>query len=190
MPRKMQTAAAAAPETGEAQLSAIPQQHTTVRPVRSRRHDINSDEHVGKGRTRHMKPSGPAREALEPNLVEPAESLPSKEKLEALRFNEDVLTIVVHDSTNPIDDPWPEVTVNGTVQRFQRGLEMQVKRKYVERLARAKLTSRGNEKYKDGNGDDAYRYPAHTALRYPFSVLHDPSPKGRAWLTGILSQPE
>jgi len=176
-----------APEQSQAQDSAVPRRYT--HPVRSRRRDFDAgSEKVGQDKTRHMKSHGPARRALEPTVVEPVESPVPKIKLEALRFNEDIITIVVHDSTNPTDEPFPEVWNDGVVQRFQRGKEMQVKRKYVEVLARAKRTTRGNEKYKDANGDDAYRYPAHSALRYPFSVLHDPSPRGRAWLSGILQE--
>lgn len=167
--------------------SAVPKRHT--QPVRSRRKDLNAAEQkIGQARTRHMKSRGPAREALEAEHIDPVERPVSDEKVELLRFNEDELVVIVHESTNPTDEPFPEVWNDGICQRFQRGKEQTVKRKYVEVLARAKLTTRSNEKYKDGNGDDAYRYPGHTALRYPFSVLHDPSPKGRDWLKSVLQE--
>jgi hypothetical protein len=149
---------------------------------------LDADEHVQQEKTRTMKSRGPARESLDPPIVQQVDGPVSKDKLEALRFNEEVLTVMVHDTTNPSEEPIPEVWNDGIVQRFIRGREQQVKRKYVEILARAKRTTRGNEKYKDLNGDDAYRYPAHTALRYPFSVINDPNPKGRDWLRGILAQ--
>ena len=162
----------------------------STQPVRSTRGFIDTNEQkVGQDRTRSMKSTGPAREALEPGLVEPVENPVSKEKLDMLAFMEEELTILVHDSNDPTDEPFPEVINGGDRNRqyFIRGQEQQVKRKYVEVLARAKRTTRGNEKFKDANGDDAYRYPSHSALRYPFSVIHDPNPRGKDWLKSVLA---
>lgn len=156
-------------------------------PVRSRRRDVDTREQVvGQDRPRTLKSTGPAREALEPAHIEPVEHPVSREKLEALAFNEEVLTVLVHDSTNPTDEPVPEVWNDGRCQRFLRGKEMQVKRKYVEVLARSKKTIYTQEELPNRGG---YRNVPHTALRYPFSVLHDPSgDRGKAWLQAILAQ--
>ena len=108
---------------------------------------------MGQDKPRAMKSTGNARESLDAAEVQPVDRVVSKDKLEALQFNEDILTVMVHETTNPIDDPMPEVWNDGKVQRFQRGVEMQVKRKYVEVLARAKKTTYTQRKEKDGNGD-------------------------------------
>ncbi len=146
------------------------------------------EQQVGQDHPRVMKSTGPAKESLEPARIQRVGRAVSSEKLEALKFGEDVLTVMVHDSTNPIDDPIPEVWNDGKPQRFERGKEMQVKRKYVEVLARAKKTTYTQKKIKDGNGDDTYVQVPHTALKYPFAVLHDPSPRGRDWLKNILQE--
>jgi len=64
-----------------------------------------------------------------------------KEHLENLKFNEEVLTIMLHDTTDPTADPIPYVINDGRRQAFIRGQEQQVKRKFVEVLARMKVTS-------------------------------------------------
>ena len=178
------------PRSTAAQQKEKPEEIKQVLPVRSRRRDVDtSEQKVGQDKTRAMRSRGPAKQALEPSIVQPVERVVSREKLEALAFMEEELTVMVHDSTNPLDEPFPEVWNDGKCQRFQRGKEQKVKRKYVEVLARAKKTAFSNEKYKDANGDDAYRYPSHTALRYPFAVLHDPSgDRGKAWLQSVLSE--
>lgn len=180
----MPRAAQAAPEEQKAQPIR------KVRPVRSTRQFTEAAEQpIAQAPTRAMRSRGPARQALDaPTAVQAVERPVSKEKLELLAFNEEVIKILVHDSTNPTDEQLVEVWNDGVPQRFQRGVEQDVKRKYVEVLARCKRTTRANEKFKDGNGDDAYRYPGHTALRYPFSVIHDPNPRGRDWLRVLLSE--
>lgn len=187
MPR---VAAAAKPQAPASVERAQKTPVRKVRPVRSTRRDLDTTDHkIGQDSKRAMKSRGPAKEALDESTVVAVDRVVSKEKLEALAFMEEEVTIIVHQSTNPIDEPYPEVWNDGVHQMFQRGQPQKVKRKFVEVLARAKKTAFGNEKYKDGNGDDAYRYPSHTALKYPFAVQHDPSgDKGAAWLRNVLAE--
>ena len=162
----------------------------TVRSVRSTRQFVETNEEkVGQDRPRRMKTRGPARESLEPAYIEVVDKPVSKEKLAMLAFMEEPVKVMVHDSTNPNDDPFPEVLNGGDRNRqyFIRGQEQVVKRKYIEVLARMKRTTYSQEKYKDGNGDDAYRQIPHTALRVPFAVIED-SERGRQWLKAILQE--
>lgn len=147
-----------------------------------------SEQKVGQDNPRVMKSSGPAKASIEPARIERVGRVVSKDKLEALAFNEEILTVLVHESTNPLDDPIPEVWNDGKVQRFIRGREQDVKRKYVEVLARAKKTAYSQSKVKDGNGDDAIVNNPMTALKYPFSVLRDPNPRGASWLKNVLAE--
>lgn len=106
-----------------------------------------------------------------------------KAKMEA--FMAEMVTVNVHDTTAPNADPIVEIWVNGRVQRFLRGLDQTVKRKYVFGLVRAKKTTFGQEKFKNEAGDDAYRYPTRTAPEYPFTVKND-TPQGREWLKKVM----
>lgn len=156
---------------------------------RTKHLDVHKDNlQVGQDRPRTMKSTGPAAQSLEPPLVEAVERPLTNDKAENLRFMEDILTVQVHDSTDPTDEPFPCVWNGGVSQYFIRGKEQQVKRKFVEVLARAKKTTYSQELFKDGAGNDTYRQIPHTAPRWPFSVLHDPHPRGRDWLKAVLSE--
>lgn len=162
-------------------------QYARVPIVAPRSFEETSEKQIGQDSARELKSTGPAREALSSPVIEVVDRVVSKDKLENLRFNEDIMTVIVHESGNPTDTPRPEVWNDGRLFVFQRGQEMQVKRKFVEVLARAKKTTRGLRKVTDDNGIDHYEYPQKTALLYPFAVVHDPSPRGKAWLDAILA---
>src|SRR5437588_5283103 len=175
MPRLQKEPSAAqlaAREAGAARLRAAAEARRLKEPVRSTRNDLETNEQViGQDRPREMPSTGPAR--LEPAHVEPVDKVVDKEYLENLKFMEEVLTIVVLDSTNPTDDPVPYVINGGRRQAFIRGKEQQVKRKYVEVLARMKYTTYTQEKYKDSQNIDSIRNIPHTSWRVPFSVIYD-----------------
>ena len=105
-----------------------------------------------------------------------------------MAFMNEIVTVRVHPSTDRNAHPLPDIYVNGRVQRFPRGEEINVRRCFVEVLARARLTTHGNQKIQDANGDDKYIYPAHTAEVYPFTVIND-SQKGEAWLKSVMASP-
>lgn len=109
-----------------------------------------------------------------------------KKWYDEMAFMNEVVTVRVHPSTDRNANPLPDVYVNGRVQRFPRGEEIQVRRCFVEVLARARLTTFDNQKVQDANGEDKYIYPSHTAEVYPFTVIGD-SPKGDAWLKSLMS---
>ena len=103
-----------------------------------------------------------------------------------LAFNEEMVDVIVHETTEPNAPQLVEVWVNGTPQRFIRGRVQSVRRKYVEVLARARQT--GIKTTVDmSNGNPVNRIERHTGLRYPFSVQNDPNPKGRDWLRQTLA---
>ena len=133
-----------------------------------------------------MSSTGKAR--IEPSVIEKVDHQPSNEKLSNLAFAEEEMVIVVHDSVDVNDDPIPYVINGGRRQAFIRGQEQSVRRKYVEILARMKRTRYTQEKYKDSQGIDSIRNIPHTALVYPFTVVSDPNPNGRAWLKAILAE--
>jgi hypothetical protein len=110
------------------------------------------------------------------------------DKAAALAFMEEKLDVMVHESADPNAVPIVETYCNGVAQRFIRGQVQSVKRKYVEILATAKETGIATrEAFR--NGDMSMDIVKHTALKYPFSVVHDPNPKGAAWLKSVMSRP-
>ena len=76
--------------------------------------------------------------------------------------------------------------VNGVNQPIVRGQEIWVKRKFVEDLARCR-TTRYQQRHNPIERDKIENVPI-TVQTYPFSVLEDRNPKGRAWLQGIVAE--
>lgn len=103
-----------------------------------------------------------------------------------LAFMEEPVDVMVHETTDPNEQMLVDVYCNGIPQRFIRGQVQTVKRKYVEILARAKQTSIATRTVTTTD-DVINRIDKHTALRYPFSVAHDPNPRGAAWLKSVLA---
>lgn len=106
-----------------------------------------------------------------------------------LAFNEELVDVVVHESTNPNDQVMFDVYCNGVPQWFKRGEVQTVKRKYVAILAQARQTAIATHVLAQGGyeGDAVNRIDKHTAVRYPFSVVRDANPKGSDWLRQVLA---
>ncbi len=122
---------------------------------------------------------GPIEKVAESDFVKEAQ-------LDA--FMNEIVTVIVHQdqSDNSVENPCPNV--NGLNQPFIRGKEQNVKRKYVEALARCRVT-KYETKVPDASKPENIQMIERSALVYPFSVLHDPNPIGREWLKAILAQP-
>lgn len=112
----------------------------------------------------------------------------TKGHAEELAFNEELVEIIVHDSSDPLAEPIVEVYNNGKLQMFPRGMPVTCKRKYLEGLVRSKPVAYSNVEFVREDGSRAVKYPKRTSLRYPFQVLRDDNPRGRAWLAKIMAQ--
>jgi len=111
-----------------------------------------------------------------------------KEMAEMEKFGNELLLVRVEQSGVPGDLPVIVVTVNGTNQPIIRGHEQRIRRKYVESLARSRVTSY-TQSVPDGSKPDVISMDDHTAPTYPFTVLEDPHPRGKEWLLAIIAQP-
>ncbi len=108
--------------------------------------------------------------------------------MDDMAFANEMVTVRIPETTDQLANPFPEIWVNGRVQRFVRGNEQTVRRCFVEKLARMKATAYASVKTKDVDGEDVYRYPSRTGLVYDFTTVGD-TPKGDAWLKQILAEP-
>lgn len=105
-----------------------------------------------------------------------------------LAFMEEPVDVIVHESTDRNAEPVVEVYCNGRAQFFVRGQVQTVKRKFVEILANARTEAIQTKTLNTGD-DVINRIDKHTALRYPFSVAHDPSgARGALWLKQTLGR--
>lgn len=112
----------------------------------------------------------------------------SKDAIELEYFMHETLVITVAESPNEEDPLVVCPVVNGKMQPIVRGVPTPVRRKYVEALARAKET-KYRQVQTDSNRPDSLEMVPRTVVAYPFSVDHDPNPRGRDWLRRILKQP-
>lgn len=110
-----------------------------------------------------------------------------QDALEREAFMNEKVTVLLHDSEQEGANQVEVFTVNGVNQPVIRNRPQDVKRKYVEAMARCRVT-----KYRQMQADptrpDSILMRSHTVPKYPFSVIHDPNPKGPQWLKEIMSQ--
>lgn len=126
---------------------------------------------------------------LEVRGVEPVAHI-SRQKAAMEAFLHEKVKVQIQDVDDPQADPRFVIAVNGRKQIFERGREYLVPRYIVEGLARAKPIGYKNEEYTKQDGVRDVRWPAKRGLRYPFSVMEDPSgERGREWLRNVLKQP-
>lgn len=155
---------------------------------RSSKELIAGDGPVGQDSPREMSVTGPAK--VDDPVIEPvtAEALRNKDKLDKLKFMEEPVTVMVHPSSDKFAKPYIELFVNGIRQNVARGQNQTIKRKYVETLARMKLTTyTTSTPIEDGEARNIIT--PSTGLVAPFSVIHDPSgARGAAWLSEVLAE--
>jgi len=110
------------------------------------------------------------------------------DKAAQLAFNEEVMEIVISESTDPNADNPVMLGVNGKVQWVVRGQRTHIRRKYVARLATARPVGFTQAMHTDpATGFVSQQMVPHAALRYPFVVTNDPNPGGREWLENLMA---
>ena len=121
--------------------------------------------------------------------VEPVNEDPALKKLlEDEAFMNEMVEILIHPSSNEEDPDHVVLAVNGTNQPVFRDVPTTIKRKYVEVLARMKETKYSQKRHPIEL--DRSELVPRTGPIYPFEVLRDDNPKGRAWLRSIISEVE
>ena len=118
-----------------------------------------------------------------PELIDAPVSLADVD-MEAF-MNEPVMVTVLSGGKDN-EAQYVPVAVNGVTQMFLRDQPIVVKRKYLERLARAKETGY-DQTVDDRLGERMNTLHNRHSLRYPFQVNRDDNPRGAAWLRSILA---
>lgn len=103
-------------------------------------------------------------------------------------FNE-LVTIVVQATGAENEAPDFILNVNGMSQPIFRDVEITLKRKFVEVLARCKET-KFTPLAADMNNPLSTNIPrGRTGATYPFTVIEDKNPIGREWLRAVRAEP-
>ncbi len=103
-------------------------------------------------------------------------------------FMNEMVTVLVHSTTDENQAPHVIVNCNGTNQPIIRGVPTKVRRKYVEILARMKET-KYTQVTPNPAAPDVSELRARHGLAYPFDLVDDENPRGRAWLQNVLAEP-
>jgi hypothetical protein len=156
-----------------------------------------AEQEVGQREARKVSSTGPALESVKPAaFLESPEKPVDKEHLEMIAFSRQMVTIVINDSAeknaeNPIycanNGNLP--MVDGKPGWLFRNKEYTIERRFVESLARAKITSYTQRDEVAPDSTPHKIMVPHTACRYPFRVIHDPHPRGADWLKSVLLEP-
>lgn len=105
-------------------------------------------------------------------------------------FMNEFVTVQFHAPSDPNQPTFVPIRAGDLMVSVPRdGRPYVIKRKYVEVVARAKMTRYSQVRRVLANGEEIVENVPHTALTYPFSVLEDKNPRGRAWLEKVLSDP-
>lgn len=103
-----------------------------------------------------------------------------------LIFNEEFVEVMLHESTDDNAENPVFTACNGVSQYFYRGQPQSVRRKFVAILASCKEHSVSTPEYTAQDGSRAMGIRRTSSLKYPFSIISDPNPRGAAWLKGLL----
>jgi hypothetical protein len=102
-----------------------------------------------------------------------------------LAFNEEVLTIRLEPRSERNAPKVQDVAVNADRRWLPIGQPLKIQRKFVEALARSQpfsVTTETGTAFEENPRNIIHKTPYRTA---PFSVLHDPNPRGAAWLQKV-----
>ena len=102
-------------------------------------------------------------------------------------FLNEHVEVIVHPTTDENQPSQFIVNVNGTNQPIIRGVQMSIRRKYVEVLARMKET-KYTQVTPNPAAPDVSEMRARHGLCYPFEVVRDDNPRGRAWLQHVMAE--
>lgn len=148
------------------------------------RHDAMEVDQVEKGSAQFSEDG----EFIKPTVGELSDPI-VKEKVAMESFMTDMLTVNIQGSVDFRHSKIFPISVNGVTEVFRTGETKKVQRKFVEGLCRAKNTAYTNREVFDEKGVRAFVYDPRSGLRFGFSVMHDPHPKGASWLEHTLRQP-
>lgn len=105
------------------------------------------------------------------------------------RFNHDVLTVQFMPPGNENEPKFAEVNVNGKRIVARRGDTVKMRRFQVAVLAQSKIARIEQLRVNGPDGNPQYVEREVFSQTYPFSVVEDPDPRGRAWLKQQLANP-
>lgn len=151
--------------------------------------EIHTSDFDMQAREAHIALEGDAAIDVDPNAQYDIDVTAEMAKAERLAFAEEQMVINIAPSSDRFPEDPVMVSVNGRACYIPRGRKCVVRRKYVERLARAVVdTIRQDLSTESLNPTKVNTLTISPSLKYPFSVVSDPNPRGPQWLQKILAE--
>lgn len=125
--------------------------------------------------------------AGQPVLVQVAERMPDPEQAAMLAFMNEPVKVRIATSTDRNAEQVFELIVNGRSEIFRRGETKTVKRYYIDRLAKCKVTTYTQKDVVNDQGVKQKLNIPHTALKYDFAIVEDRNPLGESWIKATLA---
>lgn len=124
-------------------------------------------------------------------VVEPVSASEFAELARSEKFMNEVLAIRIATTTDANAPPYVSITINDVHNRVVvgRGIVTRVRRCHVEVLARMRETRYTQPVRNPADPESGNFLIPHHAMIYPFEVVEDPNPVGRAWLERVLAEP-
>jgi hypothetical protein len=111
-----------------------------------------------------------------------------KEKADQVLFDKEMVEVLVMPSTEKFPDKTFTLGVNGRTIMIVRGAKQWIPRMYVEVMAMAKISTFGNEEYRNDQNEMSVRNPETRSQRYPFQITTERNPKGAQWFERVMNQ--
>lgn len=103
-------------------------------------------------------------------------------------FMQELVVIEVHRSTDKNAIPQVPVGVNGDKIWIPRGRPVRLPRKFVEVLARSQEAAFRTDDNPDPGADEGKIIRRTNGQSFPFTVIRDENPRGRAWLERMIRE--
>lgn len=127
-------------------------------------------------------------DTLPADVVISEEKLAEKEYLDELAFMEEKVTIMVHRGREKFAPLVLDFYCNGKPFWIRVDTAQEVPRKYVEIIARAQPMDVRTQIDDEQGEKPINRIIRSQSAQFPFTVVHDPNPKGGAWLAKVLRE--
>ncbi len=124
--------------------------------------------------------------AEDPQMVEPVVGSP-KDAVELEAFMNEMVLIRISERQHENDVPVAFVSVNGVNHPIPRGVPTWVKRHYVEALEHSR-TKAYDLQLTDPQDPSKRELVERPMKSFPYMVLEDRNPRGRAWLDSLMRQ--
>lgn len=104
------------------------------------------------------------------------------------KFMAEPIVIRIHNTGNKNEPPIAEVGLNGTKIDIPRDKPVRLPRAYVEILARSQIRRYEQRNNPDPTAMEGTSHHRKVGFDYPFEVIEDKHPKGRAWLQRVMRE--